>query len=113
MENNNILKNAKDIADIIKNQRKNLDLLNTQIYGTNKYDNVDDVVQNVSGIVNTFNNTNTGSLLNKLTQYEKKMDNDSRTRLEDIKQSIENNRSLTGFQSLLNENYSTISKYEN
>ena len=40
------------------------------------------------------------------------MDNDSRTRLEDIKQSIENNRSLTGFQSLLNENYSTISKYE-
>ena len=114
MENDkrNLIKSAKDIAEIIKTQRQNLDLINNQLYGNSKYDTVDDVINNVSNIVNTFNNTNNGSLINKLSSYMKKSNEDDRLKFDKIREGIENNHSLSSFQSLLNENYSTISKYE-
>ena len=114
MENDkrNLIKSAKDIAEIIKTQRQNVDLINNQLYGNSKYDTVDDVINNVSNIVNTFNNTNNGSLINKLSSYMKKSNEDDRLKFDKIREGIENNHSLSSFQSLLNENYSTISKYE-
>ena len=104
--------NVTDYANIVNLQNKSVENINKDVYGTIEYDSVKDVTDEVSKLVSLYNNDGSSNVIAKLNKISRDFSSQEKSKLNQIRDTLENSRELAGMRNLFSSMNSKISKYE-